>query len=101
MLTKQVTADLVGYLRRLNGFPILEAEEEARLARRGCERSDREAAHKLLTEPSAAALVKWCSPATATKLRRCLRSIIVNAFQIAIHTIGILDQHVGNPRLQP
>jgi hypothetical protein len=34
MLTKPVTADLAGHLRRLHRFPILEAEEEARLARR-------------------------------------------------------------------
>ena len=49
MVTNPVTADLARYLRRLHRFPILEAEEEARLARRWREHSDREAAHKLLT----------------------------------------------------
>jgi DNA-directed RNA polymerase sigma subunit (sigma70/sigma32) len=49
MLTNPVTVDLARYLRRPNRFSILEAEEEARLARRWREHSDREAANKLLT----------------------------------------------------
>jgi RNA polymerase sigma-32 factor len=49
MLTNPVTADLACYVGRLRGFPILESEEEARLAKRWREHSDREAAHKLLT----------------------------------------------------
>jgi RNA polymerase sigma-32 factor len=49
MLTCSATADLVQYQRQLRGFPMLQAKEEAQLAKRWREHSDREAAHKLVT----------------------------------------------------
>jgi RNA polymerase sigma-32 factor len=49
MATSWQTADTIRYHQQLRRFPLLEAEEEMRLARRWRERSDREAVHKLLT----------------------------------------------------
>jgi RNA polymerase sigma-32 factor len=49
MLTCSATAVLVQYQRQLRGFPMLQAKEEAQLAKRWREHSDREAAHKLVT----------------------------------------------------
>jgi RNA polymerase sigma-32 factor len=49
MLTFSATADLVQYQRQLRRFPMLQAKEEAQLAKRWREHSDRESAHKLVT----------------------------------------------------
>ena len=49
MLTYSATADLVQYQRQLRRFPMLQANEEAQLARRWRENADREAAHELVT----------------------------------------------------
>jgi RNA polymerase sigma-32 factor len=48
MLTSLHTTD-VRYQRQLRRFPLLEADEEAQLAKRWREQFDREAVHKLLT----------------------------------------------------
>ena len=49
MLTSWQTADTVRYHQQLRKFPLLEAEEEMRLAKRWREHSDQEAVHKILT----------------------------------------------------
>jgi RNA polymerase sigma-32 factor len=47
----KVTAEsgLTGYLRQIQRFPMLEPHEEYSLAKRWCERGDREAMHQLVT----------------------------------------------------
>jgi RNA polymerase sigma-32 factor len=49
MLTCSATADFVQYQRQLRRFAMLQAKEEAQLAKRWREHSDREAAHELIT----------------------------------------------------
>jgi RNA polymerase sigma-32 factor len=43
------TSDVAGYLRAIHRFPLLEAAEEASLAKRWRDNADREAAHRILT----------------------------------------------------
>jgi RNA polymerase sigma-32 factor len=49
MLTSRQNTDAIRYRRQLRRFPMLAADEEARLAKRWREHSDQEAVHKLVT----------------------------------------------------
>jgi RNA polymerase sigma-32 factor len=49
MSTLLPTAEIAGYLRQIQKFPLLEAAEEALLARRWRERADKQAVQKIVT----------------------------------------------------
>ena len=49
MRTNSPTAYVVQYLHEIKSFPLLEATEEASLARRWLESADRQAVHRIIT----------------------------------------------------